>query len=290
MEIRTLRYFLAVAREENMTRASKYLHVTQPTLSRQLKALEEELGKKLFVRSNYSINLTEEGLLLRTRVEDILNMVDKTIEEFSSLDDLNGGDIYIGCPESDSIKFFAQAAKRLQEHYPRIKYHLFSGNTEAVTERLDKGLLDFAIIVQQADLTKYNYLTVPTKDMWGVIMRKDHPLALKEYIQLDDLMDIALIGSRQGIEEDYPKWFGEKMNHLNIVATYNLIYNASIFVKEGLGVALGFDKLVDTSNESILCFRPLIPNLKTKMNIIWKKYQTFSPAAELFLKEMKKQF
>lgn len=290
MEIRVLRYFLAIAREENMTRAAKYLHVTQPTLSKQIKQLEEEIGKKLFIRSNYSIKLTDEGLLLRKRAEDILSMVDKTMEEFQALDDITGGDIYIGAAESESFSYFATVAKDLQLQYPNVKFHLYSGNTEVIAERLDRGLLDFAIIVQEVDLSKYNYIKIPTSDTWGVIMRKDSPLAKKEYITIEDLIDLPLIVSRQGITEDYPKLFKEKLDQLHIVATFDLIYNASIMVKEGFGYALSFDKIVDTSEKSELCFRVLKPELKTNMYIIWKKYQVFTPIAEKLLSKMQQHF
>ena len=290
MEIRVLRYFLAIAREENMTRAAKYLHVTQPTLSKQIKQLEEEIGKKLFIRSNYSIKLTDEGLLLRKRAEDILSMVDKTMEEFQALDDITGGDIYIGAAESESFSYFATVAKDLQLQYPNVKFHLYSGNTEVIAERLDRGLLDFAIIVQEVDLSKYNYIKIPTSDTWGVIMRKDSPLAKKEYITIEDLIDLPLIVSRQGITEDYPKLFKEKLDQLHIVATFDLIYNASIMVKEGFGYALSFDKNVDTSENSELCFRVLKPELKTNMYIIWKKYQVFTPIAEKLLSKMQQHF
>lgn len=290
MEIRVLRYFLAIAREENMTRAAKYLHVTQPTLSKQIKQLEEEIGKKLFIRSNYSIKLTDEGLLLRKRAEDILSMVDKTMEEFQALDDITGGDIYIGAAESESFSYFATVAKDLQLQYPNVKFHLYSGNTEVIAERLDRGLLDFAIIVQEVDLSKYNYIKIPTSDTWGVIMRKDSPLVKKEYITIEDLIDLPLIVSRQGITEDYPKLFKEKLDQLHIVATFDLIYNASIMVKEGFGYALSFDKIVDTSENSELCFRVLKPELKTNMYIIWKKYQVFTPIAEKLLSKMQQHF
>lgn len=290
MEIRVLRYFLAVAREGNMTRAADYLHVTQPTLSKQIKQLEEEVGKKLFIRSNYSIKLTEEGMLLRKRAEDIIKMVDKTMDEFRCLDEINGGDIYIGGAESDAIKYFVWAAKNLHEKYPNIRFHLYSGNTENIGEKLDKGLLDFGIIVQDVDLSKYNYLKVPSTDKWGVLMRKESPLANKESITIDDLLKLPLIVSRQGIKEDYPKWFGEKIDQLNIVATYDLVYNASIMVKKGFGYALSFDHLVDTSQESELCFKPLSPTLETSMYVIWKKYQVFTPLAELLLKELQTLF
>lgn len=273
-----------------MTRAAKYLHVTQPTLSKQIKQLEEEIGKKLFIRSNYSIKLTDEGLLLRKRAEDILSMVDKTMEEFQALDDITGGDIYIGAAESESFSYFATVAKDLQLQYPNVKFHLYSGNTEVIAERLDRGLLDFAIIVQEVDLSKYNYIKIPTSDTWGVIMRKDSPLAKKEYITIEDLIDLPLIVSRQGITEDYPKLFKEKLDQLHIVATFDLIYNASIMVKEGFGYALSFDKIVDTSENSELCFRVLKPELKTNMYIIWKKYQVFTPIAEKLLSKMQQHF
>ena len=290
MELRVLRYFLEVAREGSVTHAAQRLHVSQPTLSRQLKDLEDELGKRLFVRSNYSVKLTEEGMLLRKRAEDILEMADKTLAEFKALDEINGGDIHIGCAESNGIAHFIRVIKSLQEKYPRIRYHFYSSGTEAVNERLDRGLLDFAIIVQEVDLSKYNYLKIPTYDQWGLIMRKDCPLAKHSCIHLNDLMDIPLILSRQAMGEEMPKWFGEMQDKLNIVATYDLLFNTSVMVRENLGYALGFDGLVNTGTDSDLCFRPLEPSLLSPMYIIWKKYQVFSPVASLLLGELKKCF
>ena len=289
MEIRVLRYFLEVAREGNITRSAAYLHISQPTLSRQLKELEEELGKKLFVRSNYSVKLTEEGMLLRKRAEDILDMVDKTTEEFKALDEINGGDIRIGCAESDGIKYVARAAKKLHRRYPNIRYHIYSSGTEAVNERLDRGLLDFAVIVQEVDLSRYNYLRLPVQDAWGVLMRKDDPLAQRETIQAGDLRNLPLICSRQALEEEMVKWFGDELEKLNIVATYDLMYNASILTREGLGYTIGFQNLVDTGADSELCVRPLEPPLATPMYLIWKKYQVFTPVASLLLEELKGQ-
>ena len=162
-----------------------------------------------------------------------------------------------------------------------------SGNTEDISERLDKGLLDFGVIVQEVDLSKYNYLEVPGADTWGVVMRKDSPLAQKEAVKMEDLLDLPLICSRQGITEDYPRWFGEKVDQLNIVATFNLGYNAGILVREGVGYALSFDKLINTGSDSELCFRPLAPVLETKMYVIWKKYQVFTRVAEVFLTQLR---
>lgn len=288
MEIRVLRYFLEVAREGNITHAAKRLHISQPTLSKQLKDLERELGKKLFIRSSFSIHLTPEGILLRERAQSILEMVDKTEKEFHSLGEVIGGDIHIGVAESKSIQYLAQRIKAIQKEYPAICFHLCSGDTEDLAERLDRGLFDFAVIAQAVDLSKYNYLEFPGSDTWGVIMRKDDFLAQKEAIFIEDLLDQPLIVSRQGIQEDLPKIFQEKVDDLHIVATFNLAYNAGVLAKEGLGYVLTFDGLIDTSEKSELCFRPFIPALETKLFLIWKKYPTFIPATQIFLKDLKK--
>ncbi|MBU7592898.1 LysR family transcriptional regulator [Metabacillus halosaccharovorans] len=295
MELRVLRYFLAVAREGSMTAAADYLHVTQPTLSRQIKDLEQELGKKLFTRSSHSIILTEEGILLRKRAEEIIEMVDKLEAEFHSMEETISGDVYIGSGETEAMKQIARVVKDLQLHYPNIRFHLYSGNEEDVTERLDKGLLDFGILIQPADLSKYNYVNIPAKDVWGVVMRKDSHLARKETIQAIDLVNIPLVCSRQVMKQTFSKnefadWFGEDFTKLNIVSTYNLAYNAAIMVEEGIGYALTLDKIVNTSSDSNLCFKPLEPKLESGLNIVWKKHQVFSAAAELFLKEIQKKF
>lgn len=285
MEIRVLRYFTATAQEESMTRAALRLHVTQPTLSRQLAQLEDELGQKLFQRSNYSIRLTMEGQILYKRALDILSMVDRTTKEFESMNDFNGGDVYIGCAESEGISYIGKAAKRLRDTYENIRFHLYSGNAETVTERLNKGLLDFAIVVQAIDTTKYHSIEIPSKDTWGLIMRKDSPLAEKTTISKEDLLKLPLITSRQGITSEMPSWFRENQDHLNIVATYDLLYNASVLVKEGLGYALGFDKLVNTGADSVLTSRPIVPIIESPMKIIWSYTQILSRAATLFLDE-----
>ena len=287
MEIRVLRYFLEIAREENMTRAAERLHISQSSLSRQMKELETELGKKLFVRSSYSIHLTDEGMLLRKRAEDLLEMADKITNEFKSMDDIAGGDVYIGCAESYLIKYLAFAVKRLNQRYPGIHYHTVSGDTEIVAERLDRGLSDMAFIVEPPDLSKYNYLEVPENDTWGAIMRKDCPLAEKKAIQLEDLLPYPVFCSEQSAKVDLPRWCGEKIDQLNIMATFNLTNNGAVFVREGLGIALTFDRIIELTPDSELCFRPISPALHTKMYVIWKKYQVFTPAAQLLLDELK---
>ncbi|TWD93440.1 DNA-binding transcriptional LysR family regulator [Neobacillus bataviensis] len=295
MELRVLRYFLTVAREGSMTAAAEFLHVTQPTLSRQLKDLEQELGKKLFIRSSHSIILTDEGMLLRKRAEEIIDMVDKLETEFGSMEETISGDVFIGGGETDAMRQIGRVVKDLQLRYPNIRYHLYSGNEDDVTERLDKGLLDFGILIQPADLSKYNYLNLPGKDVWGVVMRKDSPLAFKDSIQAVDLLNVPLICSRQAMKQTFSKnefadWFGEDFDKLNVVTTYNLAYNAAIMVDEGIGYAVTLDKIVNTSSDSNLCFRPLEPRLESGLNIVWKKYQVFSAAAEIFLKEFQTKF
>lgn len=287
MEIRVLRYFLEIAREGSMTRAAEYLHVSQPTLSKQMKELEAELGKKLFHRGSSSVSLTNEGMLLRKRAEDILDMVDKTTDEFNALDNITGGEVRIGCAESHQIKYLARAIKEFRKKYPLFRYHLTSGNTEQVSERLDKGLFDFAVIVEPPNLSKYNYLEVPESNIWGLVMKKDSPLAAKNSVCAEDLTGLPLICSSQAMQVDIPRWCGEKADMLNLTGTVNLIYNGSVFVREGLGYMLSFDKLADTGPDSALCFRPLSPTLETKMYVIWKKYQVFTRIAELFLEQLK---
>ncbi|WP_160036166.1 LysR family transcriptional regulator [Paenibacillus sp. An7] len=295
MELRVLRYFLTVAREGSITAAAHFLHVTQPTLSRQLKELEEELGKKLFIRKSHHIDLTEEGMILRKRAEEIINMVVKVEDEFHSMEETIRGDVYIGGGETEAMKLIAQTIKSLQIKYPAIRYHIHSGNSDDVTEQLDKGLLDFGILIQPADLSKYNYINIPAKDVWGVVMRKDSPLALKESIQKRDLIGVPLLLSRQAIKtglsrNEFSEWFGEDYDKLNTITTYNLVYNAAILVEEGIGYAVTLDKIANTSSDSNLCFRPLEPRLESGLNIVWKKHQVFSKAANIFFEEIKETF
>ncbi len=290
MEIRTLRYFLATAREENMTRAAELLHVTQPTLSKALRALEEELGKKLFTRHSFHISLTEEGMLLRDRAEDLVGMADKIEKEFLSLDDITGGDLFLGLAESCQIRYLAREIRKLKTVYPGLKYHITSGDTEQVTEKLDRGLLDFAVLCDTPDARKYDYLPFPKPDIWGVIMKEDDPLAKKEAIVTDDLIGLPLFTSEQGWKNDIGKWCGERLHELSLEGSFRLAYNASLFVREGLGYQLTFAGLIDTSKGSGLVFRPLSPKLETRLFLIWNKYQTFTPIAERFLAQIQTGF
>ena len=295
MELRVLKYFLTVAREGSITGAANSLHLTQPTLTRQIQELEKELGQKLFVRGKYKVTLTPEGMILRNRAQEIVDLVEKTEAEFQAITDTVSGDVYIGGGESDCMKHIAEIIKEIQTEYPAIKFHLFSGNAEDVTEKLDKGLLDFGVLIQPVDLSKYDNLPLPDKDIWGVIMRKDSPLAEKEYIELEDLRGLPLINSRQAMRKtssknEFIEWFRGEFENLNTVATINLVYNAAVMVKAGVGYAITLDKLVNTSEESELCFKPLKPKLESGLDIVWKKYRVFSPAAKIFLDKLKDCF
>ena len=291
MELRTLKYFLTVAKEENISKAANVLHLTQPTLSRQLMDLENELGIKLFIRGNRKVQLTDEGKLLCKRAEEIMTLVDKTEQELNHSDTIINGDIYIGGGETDAIRLIAKTAQHLQRKYPNVKYHIFSGNADDVTERLDKGLLDFGILIEPTDLTKYEHLQIPTTDTWGLLMRKDSNLASKQTIKPKDLKHIPLIISRQSlVDEAISNWLTESSKNLNIIATYNLIFNASLMVEEGMGYALCLDKLVNTTGDCQLCFKPLFPPLESKLSVVWKKNQVLSKASQKFLQALKNDF
>lgn len=295
MELRVLRYFLAVAREGNITGAANSLHLSQPTLSRQIRDLEEELGHPLLIRKSHRVALTPEGVLFRKRAEEIIAMVDKTEAEFTSMQNTVGGDIYIGSGETQAIRRITRIAKALRDEYPGVHYHLYSGNAQDVTERLDKGLLDFGVLIQPADISKYDYLNLPTKDQWGVVMRRDSPLAQKESVRREDLLGVPLICSRQALMQgrtgnEFGEWFGDDFEKLDVVTTFNLVYNAAIMVEAGIGYALTIDKLANTGEGGNLCFRPLEPKLESGLNVIWKKYQVFSPPAQLFLDRLREEF
>ena len=268
MELRVLQYFLAVARERSISGAAESLHLSQPTLSRQLRELEESLGKQLFVRGNRQITLTAEGMLLRKRAEEIAGLVRKTEAEIALGDAAAAGDVYIGAGETDAIRL-----------------HISSGDTADVTDKLDQGLVDFGLLFAPGELSRYDHLRIPQKDTWGVLMRRDSPLAGTEAMRPDLLRDKPLILSRQ-YGSALALWFGCAEADLNVVATYSLLYNASILVDEGLGYAITLDKILNTTGTS-LCFKPLSPPLQAGLCVVWKKYQVFSRAAELFLEALR---
>lgn len=283
MELRVLQYFLAVAQEQSISAAAQSLHLTQPTLSRQLRELEEELGKQLMIRGSRKITLTEEGMLLRKRAEEILDLVSRTEREVTQSDEAIAGDVYIGTGETDGVRQLARVAKQIQQDYPDVRFHIVSGDAVDVCDRLEKGLLDFGVLLGDIDRTRYNYLPLPMKDTWGVLMRRDSPLAGQQTVSPAQMWDKPLILSRQvDNKSGLYRWLGKEPIQLNTVATYNLIYNASLMVDEGMGYAFTLDKLVNTIGSN-LCFRPLQPKLELGMHLVWKKSQVFSKAAGLFL-------
>lgn len=290
MELRVLNYFLTIAREQSIIRAAESLHLSQPTLSTQVRNMEKELGKQLLIRGtkgSRKITLTEEGMILKKRAEEILSLVEKTEKEITVSDDIIMGDVYIGTGETDAFRLLAKTAKSLQNAYPGIHYHISSGNAEFVMEQLDKGLIDFGIIFGDTDSSKYSSLKIPVKDSWGVLMPRDSELARREAVCPEDLWDKPLIISHQKNQDAaLSAWLKQDLSKLNIIATYNLLFNASLLVEEGIGYAVGLDKIINLSENSLLCFRPLTPKVEAELHIIWKKYQIFSKAAEKFMEKL----
>ena len=294
MELRVLKYFLAVARTGNITAAAHSLHVTQPTLSRQLQDLEYELGRKLFVRGSHHVTLTRDGMLLRQRAEEIMEIVDQTESEFYANSRSVSGDIYIGCGESEAMSLLAEIISTFRSDHPQVRFHLYSGNAEDVMDRLDRGLLDFGILIQPVDISRYDSLPLPIKDTWGLILRKDHPLAKLKTIRPSDFADVPLLVSKQILRNEkltgpIGEWFGESGSSVKVAGTYNLIFNAALLVREGVGCALGLDRLINRTSQSDLCFRPLNPKLEVGLDIVWKKSRIISEAAEKFLERLQEK-
>ena len=289
MENRVLRYFVEMAAEKNMSRAAEKLHVTQPTMSRQLKELEEELGVKLFHRTNYAIRLTDEGEIFLRRAKDILSLVDKTKAEFRSEEDPAHYEVTLGCPETDSIKYVARAVQNLHHQGIPMVCHVHSGNAEDVLERLSKSLDDFSLVLDYVDTARYHCIPLPAHETWGVIMKKDHPLAAKRKLTTDDLIMEKLIISRQAAEQIFPVWFGENADRLNVAATFNLAFNGALFVREGMGIMISLDKLVNTGESSDLVFRPITGVADAQLKLVWKKNQKLTKAAELLIHAIKEE-
>ena len=280
MDIRTMQYYLAVVREGTISAAAQALHVAQPSLSRQMKELEEELGVSLFVRGNRKITLTEEGMVLRKRAEEMVRLMQMTEEEISQIKNHISGSVRIGAGESWSFHYLSRAAASIAAEHPDIRFHITSGDTQDLMDELNNGLIDFAVIFTNVDHTLYQSIKLPAEDSFGLLMPKDCPLAEKSEIRLSDLRGLPVIISR-GAVSHYAG--SEELSSLNIVATYNLVYNASLLVEDGLGYAICFDKLINTTGDSPLCMRPIVPAIKSAGYLIWKKYQVFSPAVQMFI-------
>ncbi len=285
MDIRTLQYYLAVVRDGTISAAAESLHIAQPSLSRQMKDLEEELGVSLFVRGNRRITLTEEGMVLHRRAEEMVHLMQMTEEEVLQVKNKVAGNIRIGAGESQAFHYLSRTASRLSASFPDIRFHVTSGDTQDLMDELNNGLIDFAVIFSEPDASSYQSITLPAADVFGVLMRKDDPLAEKGSVLLSDLAGRPLIITR-GAE---PALRGIKaLSGLRVIATYNLVYNASLMVEDGLGIALCFDRLVNTTGDSALTFRQLVPEFKVVGSLIWKKYTHFSPAVQLFIDNLYK--
>lgn len=287
IETRLLQYFLAVAEEQSITKAAEYLHISQPTLSKQMMDLEESLGKQLLIRGRKKVTLTEEGTFLRGRAQEIISLMDKTESAFRENEQSISGDVYIGCGEHRSTFSIMQIIRSIQEEYPDIRFHFFSSNADAIIERLDKGLLDMGFLLEPEITPRYDYQKLPLREAWGILMRKDSPLADKEKISFTELADLPLIMPSQTSNSNrMTTYFADAMTKPYIVSTYNLIYNAGLMVEAGIGYALCIDELINTAGSHPLTFRPLSPKLYSDVYLFTKKYQVFSKAAKLFLSRL----
>lgn len=283
MELRVLEYFLAVAREQSITKAAEYLHLTQPTLSRQLSELESELGKQLLIRGKRRITLTDDGLLLRKRAGEIVSLARRTEEEIKNPGNILEGSIYIGTGESGSVRNIIRVACDMQKDYPGVHFHFTSGDSEDLVDRLDKGLFDFCILYGDIDQSKYEYISLPYTERWGLIMRNDSELAGKKQVTTEDLWDKPLILSRHSLTwPKFFKWIGKSPDELNIPSTYNLVYNGALMAQEKMGYVLTLENLVNTRGTD-LCFKYVYPIQTLNLSIVWKKYQTQSKTAEKFV-------
>ena len=289
IETRLLQYFLAIAEEQSITKAAEYLHISQPTLSKQMMDLEESLGKQLLIRGRKKVTLTEEGTYLRGRAQEIISLMDKTESAFRENEQSITGDVYIGCGEHRSTFSIMQIIRTIQEEYPDIRFHFFSSNADAITERLDKGLLDMGFLLEPEISPRYDYQKLKLRETWGILMRKDSPRASKEEITFSELADLPLIMPSQTSNRNHlTTFFADEMVEPHIVSTYNLIYNAGLMVEAGMGYALCIDELINTAGNHPLTFRPLSPLLQSDVYLFTKKYQVFSKAAKLFLNRLEK--
>ena len=285
MELRILKYFLVVAREENITRAAALLHVTQPTLSRQLMQLEEELGVKLFRRGKYHIILTDDGVLLRRRAQEIVDLAEKTEREFQRQEGVLTGEIAVGAGESSGMTRLSEAMAAFRREHPLVQFSIYSATADDIKERLEKGLLDLGLLAEPVDIGRYEFIRMPRRDRWGVWVRRDDPLAAQEAVSPKDLLGVPLLlARRELVQKELAAWFGDDFEKVEVAATYNLILNAINMVRSRVGVALGF-YIANLSDE--LCFLPLTPVLETGTVLVWKKGQMFSPAAAEFLRHIR---
>lgn len=283
MDIRLLEYFLAVAKYGNITRASEQLHVTQPTISRQLMELEEAMGTPLLVRGKRQATLTEAGILFQQRAEEIVSLMEKTKRDIADQNDLLGGTVAIGCVETCASRLLPKALAGFSAQYPKVRYEIYSADGDDIREKLDRGDLDFGILVEPVETAKYDFFRLPYREIWGLLLRKDDPLAKKPAIEKEDILSIPLILRRREIVQDHiAGWFGVERRQLNIFAGHNLLNNAALLVEAGLGSVVCVGGSFEIRGGENLCFVPLAPEWTTGHVLAWKKNRVFHSAASRF--------
>lgn len=288
MELRVLRYFLTVVREESINRAAEVLHITQPTLSRQLSQLEEEVGVRLFHRGARRITLTNEGILLRRRAEEILSLVDKTEKELTEQEELVEGRILIGSGELAAVQLLPNIIRTFRAQYPLVTYDIFTANADLVKDQMEKGLIDIGLLLEPIDMEKFDFIRLPTQERWVVLMRPDDPLAEKDVICAGDLENTSLIlPRRQNVQHEVSNWLGNSLQSMQILFTSNLSTNSAIMVQGGLGYAISIEGAVPFWDQTQITFRPLYPPLTASCVLAWKKQQPFSLAATKFIEHMR---
>lgn len=284
MELRVINYYLTVAREGSITRAAEVLHVSQPNLSRQLKQLEDELGVALFIRGNKRITLTTEGILFQQRANEIVSLVSKTAHEFAQQKDSVGGTVSIGCVETNASRMLAETLQEFSSRYPLVRYDLYSADGDDIREKLDKGIIDIGILLEPIETAKYNFIRLPALEKWGIIMRRDDPLAQRESVGIQEVSKLPLIPPRRMIvRNELSSWFGIPEEELQIFATHNLLTNAALLVEEKLGYAICVEGAHEIRGSRNTCFVPFTPALTTGHVFAWKKSQIFNAATELLI-------
>lgn len=284
MEIRVLRYFLTVAREENITKAAEILHITQPTLSRQIAQMEEELGVTLFKRGTRHLALTNEGVLLRRRAEDILQLVDKTERELVEHEELIDGTVSIGSGELTAVQVFPEIFKAFKEKYPLVRFDIYTAGADQVIERMQEGITDLGILLEPVDISKFDFLRLPTKEIFGAFMRPDDPLAQKESVTPADLLtQPVMLPHRPGVHGQIVNWFGDVYDDLNVVFTGNMSTNMAIMASQGLGVSVTLEGSMPFLNNDEIVFRPLSPELSSTTVLAWKRHQPYGLATTKFI-------
>lgn len=288
MELRVLNYFLAVAREENITKAAQQLHITQPTLSRQIAQLEDELGVKLFTRSNHHIILTEDGMILKRRAQELLALAQKTKQDFLNKDENLVGTISIGSGEYLSTCYLTDCIAAFRKKYPHITYEFYSGNTSNIHDGIERGLLDVGLISEPIDIQKFDFISMPVEEQWGLLIRNDSPLAQKKYISAKDLIGIPLILPETYFQRNaLKKWLGEYLNQMEIIATGNLQYNEILLAESNVGAVIGIKLNYNYQN---ICFVPFSPVIRRGTALIWKKDEVLPIATKTFIDFSKKYF